>query len=643
MEELGCDRLASSDFLQLLGPKPTATGLTDGGTHNAFLILADPSDTLASLVLTIASGTQVLNYATGVLMGATGFLPNLYPGTVAACLMKLLSQDRLSEFQRQQARQMVHALRCLHRNPAPRALNGGTAANPEDNISKLIAALISLEKRVSQGQKAASVATPDAATAATPLLEQQTLQAEKSTVDMEICPADDLEQGPSAAPTAVQMGLRLVSEEWLASLVQRYYGKRTPETNSTYLKSITEYFPLEVLLAKSAHVDPLQQLHPLELHSPGEGGGFVGQWEQQVLARLKGGVPGVVAHPALVQFQQGAKRLLELLHRDGQEPGMQAVADVWPGWESQGLLPALLLRQRTARYSSTLEADAAEGEEGRAELVWERADVGTNEELAWGRLREALGEQLEGFRRVREAAAEGKLVAAVAASLLSNAGDEVGAGAALPDLFLDLSPETAQKSKRPANAPKGPFARLLNVDVSLGRSAVPAIIEKLGEPQLTPVLLRVLVVGEWTTAPPQALRRAHRVRELCQLASGGDELLKMILAIQQCARIPTAEAGANRHGHNVDRQYPGPDGWTREYEEARMKAIAGKNAQKVMRYLFQMRKFTKMADAARRVAAGLDASKQRDVERVLALYRDANNVSDAQNRVEAVLGQALSH
>ena len=639
MEELGCDRLASSEFLQLLGPNPSAKGITDRGTHNAFLILADPSDKLASLVLTIASGTQVLNYATGVLMGAPGFLPNLYPGTVAACLMRLLCQkDQLSQFQLQQAEQMVHALRCLHRNPAPavtRQLQGGVAANPADNISKLLAALIQLQKREDQEQL-----LPQKHEAAAVEAAVGGLQAEKSTVDMEWDCAEDGEQG---AVSAVQLGIRLVFEEWLASLVQRHYGKRTPETDRAYLQSLVQYLPPELLLARPVQVDPLQELHPLEQPAAGDGD-FKDQWEQQAVARLKGEASGVAAHPAVLQFEQGGQRLLGLLHR-GDQAQLKAVGDVWPGWECQGLLTALLLRLRTARYSnSSAPADAAGGGRDEDELVWERVEVGSCQELAWKRLREAIGEQLEGYRKVRAAAAEEKLLAAVAARLLSLAADEAGAVAALKDLFLDVKGVGDGTSGRPVQAPKGPLARLLNVDVSLDRSAVPAIIDKVGEPQLTPALLKVLVVGEWTTTPAQALRRAHRVRELCKGVPGGEELLRTITAIQMCARIATAEAVANRHGHNVEWQYPGPDGWTPEYAAARGQAAAKKKARvqrKISSYLQQMEKFTKMAAEARRVAAGLDVSKQAGVERMLAEYVDANSLVAAHIRLTELLGQPV--
>lgn len=83
MDKLGIDRTSAGEFMQLIGAEDTARGLTDKGEYNAFLILVEPSDKLASLVLRIASGTQVLNYVMGVLMGAPGFLPNMYAGNPA--------------------------------------------------------------------------------------------------------------------------------------------------------------------------------------------------------------------------------------------------------------------------------------------------------------------------------------------------------------------------------------------------------------------------------------------------------------------------------------------------------------------------------------------------------------------------------
>jgi hypothetical protein len=59
VQELGADVISAADFLQLLGDRFSAKGLTDGGNHNALLVTAAPQDSLATAVLKVASGTQV--------------------------------------------------------------------------------------------------------------------------------------------------------------------------------------------------------------------------------------------------------------------------------------------------------------------------------------------------------------------------------------------------------------------------------------------------------------------------------------------------------------------------------------------------------------------------------------------------------
>lgn len=56
---MGVDTLSASEFMQLIESEPSVTGLTDKREYNAFLVLADPADKLASLVLKVASSTQV--------------------------------------------------------------------------------------------------------------------------------------------------------------------------------------------------------------------------------------------------------------------------------------------------------------------------------------------------------------------------------------------------------------------------------------------------------------------------------------------------------------------------------------------------------------------------------------------------------
>uniref|UniRef100_A0A383VJA6 Uncharacterized protein n=1 Tax=Tetradesmus obliquus TaxID=3088 RepID=A0A383VJA6_TETOB len=141
VEKLGVERISAAEFMQLVGDKPAAAGPTDRASHNALLVLVEPHDVLATLVFRLASGTQVLDYVTGVLMGAKGFLPNLHAGTAAACLTRLLSKPQpLSEFEWGQVQQIGHTLGSSHGNAA-KAVSEELAAgraNPADNISKLL-------------------------------------------------------------------------------------------------------------------------------------------------------------------------------------------------------------------------------------------------------------------------------------------------------------------------------------------------------------------------------------------------------------------------------------------------------------------------------------------------------------------------
>ncbi|WIA35205.1 hypothetical protein OEZ86_003668 [Tetradesmus obliquus] len=119
VEELGVDRISAAEFMQLVGDKPAAAGPIDRASHNTLLVLVEPHDVLATLVFRLASGTQVVDYVTGVLMGAKGFLPNLHAGTAAACLTRLLSTlQPLSCFEWGQAQQIAHTLRSRQRNAA---------------------------------------------------------------------------------------------------------------------------------------------------------------------------------------------------------------------------------------------------------------------------------------------------------------------------------------------------------------------------------------------------------------------------------------------------------------------------------------------------------------------------------------------
>lgn len=173
---------------------------------------------------------QVLDCVAAVLMGANGFLPHLHAGLTSACMLRLLGQPTaLLEFECFQVQQMAHVLRIRHVNAAKavgsKLLEG--KANPVDNISKLVLALLRICKP-----------TP----AATP-----------SNADT-----------PTARQHKQQAAIRLVLQEWMASMVQRRYGKETPENNERYLRSLFPYMPPQAVFSSydKKGFDPLTQLSP---------------------------------------------------------------------------------------------------------------------------------------------------------------------------------------------------------------------------------------------------------------------------------------------------------------------------------------------------------------------------------------------
>ncbi len=139
---VAADRITAAEFMRLVGGADGHRGLTDAARYNAFLAAPEPGDRCATLAFGFASATQVLNWATAVAMGAgaAGYVPNLAPGLLASALVRACvctSASGGTEFARKQAATLANALASLLR-PV-----GGESPNPEDEVGKLLAALLS--------------------------------------------------------------------------------------------------------------------------------------------------------------------------------------------------------------------------------------------------------------------------------------------------------------------------------------------------------------------------------------------------------------------------------------------------------------------------------------------------------------------
>ena len=203
---------------------------------------------------------------------------------------------------------------------------------------------------------------------------------------------------------------------------------------------------------------------------------------------------------------------------------------------------------------------------------------------------------------------------------------------------------------RPASAPKGPLATMLDgLEHRLDRTCVPRLLEALPPSfQITGPLMQALVMGDWTTTPPQCLRRSPAVLQRCS-ELGLVAALTAMRAAERCKRT----VGCNRLGHSASRQYPGPSGWTKQYAEER---VADRPARKS--YVAQMQRYTEFAEWAKAQAAAVAAAGEEGgslpegvfsarqllgrVEAALAAYEDANRLDDkVQPQVEALLGRRV--
>ncbi|KAF1320884.1 hypothetical protein FI667_g12257, partial [Globisporangium splendens] len=136
------DVMTASDFLTMIGDEYATNGLSvRANEYNYAQVFADPHDAVGSALLRVASGTQVLDIITGLLAGAPAgqFSPNMFRGTISACLMALISQHDppLSKYQWDIIAKLVHSIRLLM-GPKPKE----APIDPESPMPKLLFRLL---------------------------------------------------------------------------------------------------------------------------------------------------------------------------------------------------------------------------------------------------------------------------------------------------------------------------------------------------------------------------------------------------------------------------------------------------------------------------------------------------------------------
>ena len=577
------DRITAAEFMRLVGGADGHRGLTDAASprYNAFLAAPEPGDRCATLAFAFASATQALNWATAVAMGAcalgAGYVPNLAPGLLASALVRMsvsatsMSPTGGSEFAKKQAATLASALGSLLR-PV-----GGEEPNPEDEVSKLVAALLS--------------------------------------------------RGCCA-----QAGWRGALEEWLAAIVQRHH--RTTATTPADVSELARVLAGSVDGVDRDDVDPETELHALERGDVG----LSPSWSPDA---------AVAAHPAVATFARAAAFLLAAL------PQPLGLEDVWPGWSGWPALHLLLLRDRTARYSSSSSSSSSSSGGSSKATTWTRraaSDVKGVAELVVEYHRASKAAELRSIRARREAIVRERLVAAATAALSSDAAEAAEAADDACDAFDAFD----------AAALKLLTATVMTCTDRLRRSDAPAVLARVaaaaqgggGSAGLARASL-ALVLGPWSTEPASVLKKA-RDAFLAAAASAAPADLERMKAAFGSASACSRKTGTNRHGHSVAVQYPGPVGYTAEYAAHRRAALEahlasakparGKRAsaslsRRLEAHLASMARFSAVAAWATSASADLDADARAAVAAALAKYSDANRLSLVLPALEALIGR----
>ncbi|KAJ0399222.1 hypothetical protein P43SY_001888 [Pythium insidiosum] len=309
------DVVSAADFLRLIGSDESVAGLSARDREFNFLqLVADPQDALGSQLLRVASGTQILDILTAMLAGAPVglFSPNMFRGTSAASLMRLLNPDNaddeeLSEFQWGLAAKMAHTVRLIM------GLRGSALAldlEPESAMGKLLFRLL---RRTALDKDAAT---------------------------------DDLDESE----------VRLFLEEMVAARIQKF----AKYNEAAYLILVKEMLGYSLGVENAAAVVDVFESHPL-LDSD-----CLPIDEAVAIATIK-------ESTLLRHIEASASNVLRVVFADrDRTPSLQ---QIWPSY-LHDIPKLVLLQRRTERYDlSHVEPDTEEDEKvsvGMKTASWTR-------------------------------------------------------------------------------------------------------------------------------------------------------------------------------------------------------------------------------------------------------------------------------
>jgi hypothetical protein len=131
---------------------------------------------------------------------------------------------------------------------------------------------------------------------------------------------------------------------------------------------------------------------------------------------------------------------------------------------------------------------------------------------------------------------------------------------------------------------------IFGFSLKLGRSDVLEVLNQINDEDKLRTPGLALVIGDWTNSPPGDLRKS--LRQVLQKFQFSEELSENIKSLfkktVECLRNTTAP---NRHGHTKDLKFPGPHGWTQEYDDE-VRKNKKRKVKKLEKHLEELKDYT---------------------------------------------------
>ena len=505
---LGIDIESLKSFLTALnfndGKKQT--GLTGGKDCNSFVITCGKPGSLRWLIFKLASGLQVLDSAMSLGVGAsiTEAIPNLHAGMVAQSVMTLI-RAKLTPSIFKRLAELLETIKAMAKTP------GGEVreyfklgqANPEDAISKLI------------------------------LVAYKTRQNDEIFIH--------------------------IFREFLASAVQRQYGKRDAETTELYHKEMSKVFPLDQVFGDFDDKN-LKEIHPLENNSfteetllkiIAEEADEKNEAAEAALEKIRAFLSDasflekLCAENEIYQrFLENATNLWTVLNADTtseEVPELVDLEEVYPSIKVD-FLQSLLLRKRKERYNLIHNAD----EDKNVHMLKEATPM----EVLIFRLLKNTHEE-----KVKERA---KRIAKICKQKL------------VQNILKKFEKEPGLTAEQWVEFLKENTVEFNTITYRLTRQCIAKRPSKFFQAGQNALMKAVLLL-DWTSDIPQTLKAmAEPIRAGLTGMGMPEAEIEEILEIVDSQEMANRDT-KNRHGHCLTFQYPGPVKWTQAYQDEAQK------------------------------------------------------------------------